>query len=164
MINLILYGALAFVGYKVVQKKAVEVKPKSGTVQAQPGLSGTVQTVEKQAVTYVSGLLGITGPQSGKGTPQGNANQPWYTGAVSAAGPQALSAGAKALAGAFTTSSNNTPSGAPDDGTDQSADMPEVNSATIAEAYDEAATDSASSSDNTNDPSTSDDSSDGSGD
>lgn len=94
MINLILYGIL---GLCVVQ--TLKKPDSTGKVQAQR--SGT--SIQGHSGTVAVNLTapGYQGPSSGAGQQAGNANQPWYNGAlVSGAGVAGTSL-AKGLAGLF---------------------------------------------------------------
>ena len=124
MINLILYGAIAFCGLKIFKSGTTPSVANTRTGAPIGGSSGTV------GVTV--NTTGASGPSSGSKQVAGNANQPWYTGAVVAGAGVAAASLAKGLGSLMTQSST------PNDG-------PEVDDSDLEESQSEMATSSYSS-------------------
>lgn len=104
MINLILYGALAFVGVKIVSaQKSGNTTSQVRNTRSQVPISGHASSIPIKS-TGAAG--GVTGPGSGLSNPAGNANQPWYTGAAVAAAGVAAADIAKGIGSLFETAAS----------------------------------------------------------
>lgn len=126
---------LAGVGLIAVTKKptTTQVSAPRTTASGSPTQSGTVTSLGQTSKQGIS----ASAPRANQGAKNSNANQPWYTGAITAGGGLALTAGAKALTGIF--------SSAGDDGDTYDSASEEINdqiSDDDSEFYEDANTDS----------------------